>query len=177
MERFFLQEGGIGIRPVEERDLARIASLRNDQDTWAFLGDPRPLFESDQKAWFASLGSRAGRYYFVAGSHEKPFIGLVRMDEHDLINRSIRVGADVVPELRNQGFGKAIFRLIKLYCFGHLGVHRVWLLVLGTNARAKRLYLGQGFREEGSLREAVYRGGQYVDYVSMSILEKEWNGG
>ena len=177
MESFFFEEGGIGIRPVEDRDLAKIAALRNDQDTWTWLGDPRPVFEEDQVRWFASLAARSGRYYFVVAQRDRSFIGLVRMDEHDHINRSIRVGADVLPELRGQGFGKAIFRLIKRYCFGYLGVHRVWLLVLESNERAKKLYLGQGFKEEGRLRDAIYRNGKFMDYISMSILEKEWNGG
>ncbi len=174
MDVAFFEHDHLRLRPVEERDLAQIAALRNDRDTWAWLGDPRPLFESDQKAWFSSIGSRSGRFYFVASYPGHPFVGMVRMDELDLINRSIRIGADVIPELRGKGFGARIFGTVLRYCFLELGVHRVWLAVLETNQRAIGLYRKTGFKDEGSWREAVFRGGKFVDYNLMSVLDHEW---
>jgi RimJ/RimL family protein N-acetyltransferase len=106
-----------------------------------------------------------------------PFIGLVRMDEHDAMNASIRVGADVVSGLRGRGYGRKIYEAIKKYCFHYLNVHRVWLLVLETNKHARRLYKKQGFRVEGKQRKAIFRDGEYLDYVMMSILEDEYRGG
>ena len=96
------------------------------------------------------------------------------MDEVDHINRSIRVGADVVPALRGKGFGKAIYSAIKKYCFDYLNMHRVWLAVLEANERAIGLYRKVGFKEEGRYREAVFRDGRYQDYILMSILEVEY---
>jgi RimJ/RimL family protein N-acetyltransferase len=164
----------MSFRPVERQDLVKIRHLRNDPSTWVHLTDPRPLTEADQEAWIGGIGARTGKFYFVASDDKRPFIGLVRMDEFDPLNRSIRVGADVVPELRNKGYGILIYRTIKKYCFDHLNVHRVWLEVLATNEHAGRLYAKQGFVVEGRLREAVYRDGKFVDYVIMSILEPEY---
>jgi len=39
---------------------------------------------------------------------------------------------------------------------------------------AKRLYEKVGFKEEGIMREAIFRNGVYHDYVVMSILEDEY---
>lgn len=158
-------------------DTASIQQLRNDQNTWMHLTDPRPLGPGDQKKWIESLSMRQDRYYFVVNTDEHPFVGIVRMDEFDTLNRSIRVGADIVPELRGKGFGIKLYHLIKRYCFDFMNVHRVWLAVLETNGHAMRLYEKQGFKVEGRYRSAVFRDGKYLDYVLMSILEDEYRDG
>lgn len=165
---------GLHLRTIEPGDLLKIAALRNDESTWTQLTDPRPLGPADQKAWYESLGSRSGKLYFVAYSDQIPFIALVRMDEIDHLNRSIRVGADVLVELRGKGHGKAIYRTVLKYCFDQLNMHRIWLAVLGTNEHAKALYSKMGFMEEGRYRKAIFRNGEYVDYVLMSVLKEEY---
>lgn len=173
-EKAFFEHEGLMLRPVEERDLEAVRQLRNDHSTWINLTDPRPLTASDQKAWLDGLNLRSGRFYFVAHLMDNPFIGLVRMDEYDPQNQSLRVGADVVPELRGQGHGRQIYRAILKYGFDHLNLHRIWLAVLESNARAIRLYERAGFIHEGRLRQAVWRDGHYQDYWLMSILDQEY---
>lgn len=168
----YFSHNGIHLRFPGEKDLPLIQALRNDQTTWTHLTDPRPVGPADQKAWLESLGLSRGRYCFVAGTDNLDFVGLVRMDEHDPIHRSLRVGADVVPKLRGHGLGTRIYEAIIRVAFGQLNIHRLWLQVLPTNP-ALRLYLRLGFQEEGRLRDAVFRDGHYVDYIVMSILEGE----
>lgn len=165
--------GEVRFREVERGDLDKIRRLRNDVSTWTQLGDPTWLSSSAQESWIGSMSS-GGRWYYVAENSDHDFIGLVRLDEWDKINQSIRVGADVAIDLRRQGFGTLIYKAIKSYCFWYLNCHRVWLMVLSTNQAARALYTSQGFREEGAMREAVFRGGQRVDYIVMSLLRSEW---
>lgn len=172
MEAGLFQHQGLWFRYPTKDDLETIRELRNDSSTWIHLTDPRPLGPADQKAWFESLGSRSGKYYFIAFNKDNPFVGLVRMDEHDLLNRSIRVGADVVPSLRGKGYGTWIYAAIKDYCFNELGVHRIWLLVLETNKIGRHVYQKAGFSEEGAYKEAIFRHGRWADYIIMSILEQ-----
>ena len=98
-------------------------------------------------------------------------------DEIDKANRSIRVGADIVRELRGQGYGRKVYRLLKKYCFDYLNMHRVWLAVLDTNEAGRRLYESEGFEVEGRYREAIFRDGKYHDYILMSILEQQYRRG
>lgn len=171
LPRPYFEHGGIEFRVPQEKDLGSIAELRNEFGTWSNLSDPMPVFAGDQRRWFGSMGRARGKFYFVAASKGVPFLGIVRMDEHDPVNRSIRVGADVVSGLRGRGWGGRIYSALIRYCFDYLNVRRVWLLVLETNVRARRLYDRCGFREEGRMTEAVFRDGCYVDYVLMSLLE------
>jgi len=165
---------GLCFRVVEESDLERMRQLRNDPATWIHLTDPYAIMAEAQRRWFAALASRTDRMYFVVCDDEHDFIGIVRMDEYDRLHRSIRVGADVVPELRGKGYGRRIYEAVKKYCFDVLNLHRVWLAVLDTNQHAIRLYEKQGFQVEGRYREAIFRDGRYHDYILMSILEEEY---
>ncbi|MBZ5558461.1 MAG: GNAT family N-acetyltransferase [Acidobacteriia bacterium] len=166
--------GGLTIRTVEESDLDRIRLLRNDPSTWKMLTTIGFIDAASQRAWFERIQTAQDRRYYVICDDDSDFIGIVRMDEIDPANRSIRIGADIVPGLRGRGYGTRIFTLLKKHCFDYLNMHRVWLAVLEGNEPARRLYEKQGFRVEGRYREAVFRDGSYHDYIIMSLLEEEY---
>jgi diamine N-acetyltransferase len=164
----------LAIRNVEERDLEAMRLLRNDPSTWTMLTEIGMIDVEAQRQWFQRLGSAQDRRYYVICDADHDFIGIVRTDEIDRLNRSIRIGADIVPALRGRGYGSRLYRLLLAYCFDQLNMHRVWLAVLDTNDRAHALYEKQGFRVEGRFRDAVFRDGSYRDYIIMSILEHEY---
>lgn len=172
--RDMFEHSGLTLRCVEEKDIENIRCLRNDPSTWMHLTDPIPVTAEMQKSWFAAMSRSSDRMFWVIEDAARKFIGMVRMDQYDRLHRSIRVGADIVPELRGKGYGGKTYGAIKAYCFDVLNLHRVWLCVLANNGTAHRLYERQGFREEGRLRDAIFRDGRYNDYVVMSILEEEY---
>ena len=165
---------GICLRVVEEADIERIRQLRNDPSTWIYLTDITLLDEGTQRSWYRSLSERRDRKYFVLGDSQHNFLGIIRFDEIDYTNRSMRVGCDIVREWRGQGYGSKAFLLIKKYCFDYLNMHRLWLAVLETNLVAIHLYEKHGFKVEGRYREAIFRDGCYHDYIIMSFLEEEY---
>ncbi len=169
--------GGLMIRTVEESDLEPMRALRNDPSTWMMLTDTAFIDAESQRQWFQRVRLATDRRYYVICDETHSFIGIVRTDEIDPTNRSIRIGADIVKELRGQGYGTRAYDLLKKYCFDFLNMHRVWLAVLDTNTVAIRLYEKQGFQIEGKYREAIFRDGTYHDYVLMSILEQEYRKG
>lgn len=79
-------------------------------------------------------------------------------------------------ESRGRGIGKAVTRLVVDYGFRMLNLNRVELSCLATNERARRLYAGLGFVVEGTLRQAQFKDGHYIDVVQMSVLAAEWAG-
>lgn len=173
---------GIGFRPVEEDDLDDIRFLRNEPSTWMNLTSVGQINRIEQREWHEKV-SRDPRieYYSIVKeekafpiSFENGFLGIIRMDEIDINNRSIRVGADIVPDERRKGYGTKAFEAILKYCFDHLNMHRLWLCVLEDNEIAKKLYKNVGFQEEGKYREAIWRDGKYHNYIVMSILEGEY---
>lgn len=170
MTAIFEGPSGLCLRVIEESDLDTLRHLRNDAETWVHLTSPLPITAAMQAKWFAG-GSATG---FVAYDKTNPFIGLVRWDERDLLNRSVRIGADVARHLRGLGYGRRIYQTVLRYAFDYQNCHRVWLSVLATNERARHLYEKVGFAREGTQRDAVFRDGRWIDYVVMSMLEDEY---
>lgn len=175
---------GLGIRPIEHRDLEAIRLLRNDDSTFSQLTFAEMITPAQQEAWFDALGTAKDRAYFtvVTVKHdpdhpilsEGEFVGMIRTTEIDRINRSICIGADVAPSMRGRGYGTRIYQALLRYLFEDLNFHRVYLLVLETNKVARHLYENVGFVPEGAQRSAIWRDGAWRDYVLMSILETEY---
>lgn len=74
-----------------------------------------------------------------------------------------------------RGHGRRILRLVTAEVFRCPGPHRLWLTVMPYNERARRLYAGEGFAQEGAFREAaLLPTGERVDQIVMSVLRPEW---
>lgn len=172
----------VGFRPVEERDIEAIRRLRNDESTWMHLTDPSQITEAQQEGWFRSISLASDKRYYTAFKvkrdfpiiSEEDFLGIVRCDQIDTHNRSIRVGCDIVPEQRRKGYGTQIYEGVLKYFFNAVGMHRIWLCVLDINPGARELYRKLGFKAEGRMRKAIWRNGDWHDYIVMSILAEEY---
>ena len=163
------------LKNLERHHLEGVRQLRNDMSTWFNLTHPGFLDEIEQSRWFESLAGKKDRRYYVITTAQEDFLGIVRTDEIDWQNRSIRIGCDVVPGHRGKGIGKKTMATTIQYCFDHLNMHRIWLAVLEFNKIAYSVYRSCGFVEEGRYRSAVYREGDYHDYILMSILKPEYH--
>lgn len=172
----------IGFRPVEKRDIEEIRRLRNEPSTWIFLTDVTQINSEMQEKWFEGMSKSKDKAYFSIFkekkdfpiSYEGDFLGIIRMDQIDQNNRSIRVGCDIVPSERGKGYGTKAFEAILKFCFDHMGMHRLWLCTLENNEVAKKLYKNSGLKEEGRHRQAIWRDGRWHDLIIMSILEDEY---
>jgi RimJ/RimL family protein N-acetyltransferase len=74
----------------------------------------------------------------------------------------------------SRGVGSLATRAMLSHAFRDRQLNRVWLNVLRSNERARRLYERVGFMKEGTLRSAAYKNGRYVDVDVMSILACEF---
>lgn len=58
--------------------------------------------------------------------------------------------------------------------FCEMNLHRVGLYVFSYNEVVLSLYLRLGFSEEGRMRQAAWRDGEFHDIILMSIPAPEW---
>lgn len=80
----------------------------------------------------------------------------------------------IVIAEKGLGIGTSALRWIKKFAFEECNAHRLWLDVVTHNERARALYKGQGFFEEGILRECVQTASGWNSYVLMSMLAHEY---
>lgn len=177
--------GDVGFRPIEEKDLEAIRYLRNQPSTWEQLSGIDHITPDQQQAWYTSLKTEKDRAYYTVfanhfGDQEAPicyegdFLGVIRTDEIDYQNRSIRVGLDITPGKRGQGWGTKAYAALLCWLFDYRNFHRVHLAVLDTNEVGLKLYKNVGFVIEGHQRQAIWREGDWHNYILMSVLENEY---
>ena len=77
----------------------------------------------------------------------------------------------IVVRIPNRGIGKALLTEAANQAFGRHSAHRLFLDVFVTNDRARHVYENFGFRQEGIMRDVIYRDGAYHSLVLMSLLE------
>jgi len=73
-----------------------------------------------------------------------------------------------------QGLGRQILAELIRMAFDEFHAHRFFLDVFDDNLRALHLYQSFGFVDEGLLREAALRDGQYCSLRLMSLLDREY---
>ncbi len=168
------------LREIERTDLEQINKWRNDPKLISSLGAPFRYINLDvDQKWFESYMSNRGnsiRCSIVNSSNSKEIVGLVSLLSIDYINGSCEFHI-MIGDSENQGKGIGTFAIKSMlnYAFNDINLRRVELSVLKNNEKALHLYEKVGFKVEGIKREAVYKNGEYVDIIIMSILKKEFN--
>ncbi|MGF6769732.1 RimJ/RimL family protein N-acetyltransferase [Paraburkholderia sp. GAS199] len=167
----------IFLREIERDDLAVINSWRADQALVGLLGGNfRHVGPEIDDRWFDNyLGARSNNVRLaICLAPAREAIGVTYLLNIDWTNRcaefSIQIG---VESARGQGIGEIATRSILAHAFDDLNLHRISLTVLASNARAIKLYEKVGFRAEGLMRQAVFKGGRYQDVISMAVLAAE----
>lgn len=163
------------IIPLTSAHCESLRQHRISPETWPFLTTAIPINDLQQKKWFEALSNDSSReYYAIVTSVDRWMVGVIRSDKWDRENRSVRIGIDIFPRQRKKGYASIAFSVFVNHLFLNRNINRIWFFVLDTNKIAQKIYRSKGFQEEGRQREAVYRDGQYHDYVMMSLLKAEW---
>ena len=100
-------------------------------------------------------------------------IGYFRVTNYSEVNRNLYIGADLHKDYRGKGLAYEAYRLFIPFIIKQYNLHKVSLEVLATNVRAYNLYIKLGFVNEGVKREEVYKNGDFVGSIVMSILASE----
>ncbi|HET6872670.1 MAG TPA: GNAT family protein [Sporolactobacillaceae bacterium] len=112
----------------------------------------------------------------IRTNEDDRLIGFVALFNIEWNNRCATMAIGIGDEKdRGKGYGAEALQLILNYAFNELNLHRVGLDVISYNQPAIRSYKRAGFKEEGVVREAVFREGCYYDRIYMGILQSEWS--
>jgi RimJ/RimL family protein N-acetyltransferase len=166
----------IRLRELRESDLGDLVAWWQDpevmitQTSGPFHPRPADAVADQFRLWSRNDGTDA----FFAVEHEGVLAGHTALFGANAHNRAALFAILLGPPHQNKGLGTETTRVMLRYGFDELGLHRIGLIVNGFNERGIATYRKAGFREEGRLREAVYRAGAWHDQVHMGILAREW---
>ncbi|MEE1888740.1 GNAT family N-acetyltransferase [Pseudomonas carassii] len=157
-------DGVVELRLLEERDLHTTLSWRNRDEARVWFKTSAPLTMDQHAGWFSKYQQKNDDFLFVVESGGMP-VGQASVYAIDWEKRSAEVGRFLVaPEGSGKGFiGRACAELVT-FSRDVLGLGYIFLEVLESNERAIRLYLQNGFSEEGR-SDGLIRMGQSLSPV------------
>jgi RimJ/RimL family protein N-acetyltransferase len=169
----------IRLRAIEPTDLDRFVEWFNDPEVNHHLMRFLPMSMQAEKDWYEKLQEQQEESRPLAldarEGDQWVHIGSCGLDDIDRRSRKAELGI-AIGEKRywDRGYGSDAVGTLLRHGFETLNFHRVYLYVFEDNERAIKVYLNQGFQEEGRLRAHSYRKGRYRDMIVMGILRREW---
>lgn len=168
------------LRELTRSDIPIINTWRQSRELQDFFGSPfRYINLETDEEWFERYMKNRTKEVRLAivTKDENELIGMVSIANIDAVCRKAEYGGIMigVPFNRGKGIGKLVTMMLLRHVFYDLNLNRfegVWLI---TNRPSIEMGKKCGFKEEGVLRQATYKNGQYHDLLQMSILRMEFD--
>lgn len=171
-------ERKIHLRAFEPDDYRIINGFRQDEtiDRLSVGSKPFVSCERDRRWVLEKIANNLVEDCLaICLSGSKQMIGYISLSNIDYRNsRADWSGLVIGKEHQHQGYGTQALYLLLEYAFEELGLNRVASSWLAENTVALALAKKLGFRQEGVLRDYVYKGGRRRDIILMSVLRTEF---
>lgn len=180
IKAIFLEGKSVYLRPLDMDDMETFYAWFNNPELRQYLLLPYPITKLGEKEFLEKMMKDQDNVVLsiVVKKNDRLIgnIGLHQLNSPvNKVSRKAMLGIAIGDlEEASKGFGTEAIRLMLDYGFNSLNLHRVELMVVDYNKRARKAYKNIGFVEEGVKREAVFIDGKYHDTIMMGILKKEW---
>lgn len=155
------------IRPLEYDDALVINKIRNQSSE--YLHDDRTFTLEQTVDWLRNTNPD-----WYAIEYKGEMVGYFRISNYSDVNKNLYIGADIEESMRGMGIGHDSYLIMMEKLFKERKLNKITLEVLDSNKRAHTLYIKLGFIEEGRKRQEIYRNGEWIDSIIMSITRKEF---
>jgi RimJ/RimL family protein N-acetyltransferase len=102
-------------------------------------------------------------------------VGYFRTSNYSFKNKNIYIGADLHKDFRDKGIAYDSYCKFIPFLFNEFNLHKISLEVLESNQRGINLYKKLGFKTEGIKRDEVFKNGNWINSIIMSMFINELN--
>ena len=133
---------GVQLRTALKEDANALLSWRNQPDVLLYSRNHEVISRDEHLLWLAAVLSDPHRHLMI-GSRDGEAVGVVRLD----VNAECgEVSIYLTPNVHHRGNGTALLRAQEAWIRNCLpAVSRLIAVVLSDNARAHKLFLGNGY--------------------------------
>ena len=167
----------VRLRPVREDDAADAYSLVTDDRVLANLAWDGPPDEAAiagvYRHWEKELVSGENYCFAIERINIPGLVGCIdaRFPRHP---RQADIGYWLGVPYWNNGYITEAVGLICHLCFNYLDSARIYATVFTGNTGSRRVLEKNGFSLDGTLRQHVYKRGQFLDSWFLTLLRSEW---
>jgi len=171
-----MEEYTVKLRELRPQDLNLLVKLANNKEIWKNLRDvfPHPYTEEDGKNFIALVQSDKSKQRNAIEVNGQ-FAGMIGIFPQNDVNRYT---AEIGYWLGEPYWGKGIMsKAINLICkdiFEKTDLNRIFAAVFSYNLGSARALEKNGFKYEGTGRQAVFKDGAFYDDHRWSILKEEF---
>ncbi len=133
------------------------------------------ITEDEHGAFISSLKNTKNRLYWLVRESGGGYAGVISLVNIRWNHRHAYLGIYANPEERKPGRGSLLLSALLDVTFDILKLHTLKLEVIESNTAAIGLYKKFGFKEEGRLKEFVFKDGKWMDVIVMGMMEKEYS--
>lgn len=173
----FLTGNKVALRKLTKEDYRNYSTVEDVMESRLLMNDgiPFPPTDADHEKFLSEISSEKDDYMFgIELQDEKLFIGTTAVYLVNWNNGTCNVGISIGPEYQGKGYGTDAMRVLTDFIFNYMNVNKVKLQVFDFNKRAICSYEKCGFFLEGTLKEELFRFGEYHDIHIMGLLRKDW---
>ncbi|MBE7728118.1 MAG: GNAT family N-acetyltransferase [Enterocloster aldenensis] len=172
-----IDNGTVILRAIEETDLPFLQEMMNDPGIEKMTGGSCfPVSYDRQKHWFESYNQQAELRLMIQikGGFT---IGCIMLTNIDWKNRSAELAqkTKATQEQRvEHDIWDAMMGFLN-YAFNELNLNCVYGTVLEYNYLSRKLAKRCGLKEEGILRDRVFKNGRYHNLIPNSVIKKDFD--
>ena len=163
-------------KPVRE-DMPKLLEWRNNPNHRKYYREYRESNIEDQITWYENIMMKdpSWHHFVVKPINSNKIIGVVFLNHIHPVYKTGEFGITLGdPEYRGKGYGRDMLETLIKYGFEELNLNRIWCEVYSNND-SMHLYRKIGFKDEGVLRQHVFKNGEYLDSYVLGMLKTEYN--
>jgi len=168
----------IELKPLKEQDVQFFYSWTNDDEVIKYSLSVFQNMNTKQEvdSWFERLLDNQDNLQLGIYSKEiNQLIGYAGISNISKLNKSGEYFIFIGDKSQwGKGISTEVTKQIVEIGFNKLELNRIALTVSEPNIGGVKSYLKAGFKQEGILREASFRDGQFHNKIVMSVLKSEW---
>lgn len=170
----FLEGNKINLRTVEKEDMEFLRDNINNPEVRTYLTARKPVNIEQEREFFEKVISDEEDVHLAICSDEE-IVGIISLEENQNEVRVAEIGLWIDTEHHRNGYGSEAAELITDYGFNELNYHKILARAYEKNKGSNKIWKSLGFTREGTLREHIFREGEFEDANIYGLLEIEWN--
>lgn len=167
----------IYLRALELDDYKTSYLWRNDEEIQNMVGGSKYFVSMEnERQWVLNNTKNEHRIVLaICLVENNKFIGTVNIQDIDWINRTASIPI-LIGDKNEWGKGYATeARMMALnFAFNERNLHKITDYVLDDNHKSLKLHNKCGYKEEGLIRDSVFKNGKYHNQVVLGVIKEEF---
>lgn len=175
LDKKYLTGSLVTLKNIEESDLSKFLAIENTAITRLLADDELPTpRHKDKVSAFINNQDEDKISLAVYLNESDELVGSCCMYNYDSFHSHCEIGLTIASDCHGKGIGSETLDLLVSFIFNYLPVNKVKLQVFSFNPGAIHVYEKYGFVLEGTLRQEIFRFGEYHDLLDYSMLRSEF---